>query len=178
MTHRPPSETSAPASLHLLAPLSENFSNYRSKAPAMPPQFPSIQSFFGRSPSLRTPNPTTSSSSSATEADPPRSSSPGDGFSASAIDAVLHPSGLPKWNPPKEYPEVEIGALVPGPGCVTVEGRIVNFYDQVCGSKMPRAARGCLRCVVGDGTGFVVVGYRFRVLCWIYHRRIILTQTG
>lgn len=37
----------------------------------------------------------------------------------------------------------------------------MNFYDQVCGSKMPRAARGCLRCVVGDGTGFVVVGYSF-----------------
>lgn len=48
---------------------------------------------------------------------------------------------------------------MPGPGCLTVVGRVVNFYDRVNGSKMPRAAKGCLRCVVGDGTGFVVVGY-------------------
>ncbi|MCJ1298884.1 hypothetical protein MMC08_001675 [Hypocenomyce scalaris] len=124
----------------------------------MAPQFPSIQSFFGREPSVRTEKPKVRPSATETgEASSCSPGAPGDGFTASEIDDVLHPAGLPKWNPPKEYPEIDIGALVPGPMCVTIMGRIVNFYDQVNLMKMPRAAKGCLRCVVGDGTGFVVV---------------------
>lgn len=127
----------------------------------MPPQSPSIQSFFPREPSLRTQIPAAASSAPA-PADPRSSSphAPGDGFNGADVDPVFHPAGLPAWHPPKEYAEVEIGALVPGPACVMVTGRVVNFYDRVNGSAggMPRAARGCWRCVVGDGTGFVVVG--------------------
>ena len=46
---------------------------------------------------------------------------------------------------------------MPGPGCVMVMGRVVGLGERVVGSKLVRAARGCLRVVVGDGGGCVVV---------------------
>ena len=157
-------QASTPHSVRLFIP-----PNDCGKKPFMAPQFPSIQSFFGREPSVRTEKPKVRPSATETgEASSCSPGAPGDGFTASEIDDVLHPAGLPKWNPPKEYPEIDIGALVPGPMCVTIMGRIVNFYDQVNLMKMPRAAKGCLRCVVGDGTGFVVVGLlQCRVVRWV-----------
>ena len=114
----------------------------------MPPQAPSIQSFF---------QPEVPSSSS----HKPYKRTAGkmdtnDGFTSSEVEATLHPS-LHKWQPRAIYTAVDIGSLVPGPGCVTLVGRIVNFYDQTMNSKSPQAAKGCLKVIVKDDTGAFTV---------------------
>lgn len=81
---------------------------------------------------------------------------PSDGFTEEEVDAVLHPR-LYTWRPQAEYHDVDIRSLVPGPGCVALTARIVNFYDQVTPSKMPQAAKGCLKVIVKDDTGAMVV---------------------
>lgn len=48
-------------------------------------------------------------------------------------------------------------SLNPGPGCVALEGRIVNFYDQATPSKMPQAAKGCLKLIMRDDTAALSV---------------------
>ncbi|KAK5006171.1 hypothetical protein LTR60_006045, partial [Cryomyces antarcticus] len=110
----------------------------------MAAQPPSVQSFFqGSSPR---PSPASKKSASSTI-------EPGDGFTAEEIDAVLHPKATASWTPDKDYEEVDIGSLVPGPQCVTFVGRVVNFYNQTSLSKMPRAAKGCVKVIVKDDTG-------------------------
>lgn len=108
-------------------------------------QYPSIQSFF---PFVNPPP---------TKEDFDTSAKAGDGFTAEEIEAVIHPK-LGSWVPQQKYVEVEIGSLVPGYQRMTFMGRIVNFYDQQTPSKMPNAARGCLKVVVKDGSGALVVG--------------------
>lgn len=115
----------------------------------MSPQFPSIQSFFQTevSPKKR---PAT--------ADPP--SEAGDGFTLEEIEATLQPE-LHKWQPRAHHEETEIGSLVPGPGCVALMGRVVNFCDQAILSKAPQAAKGCLKLVLKDDTGALMVPFTF-----------------
>ncbi|KAL2357179.1 hypothetical protein BJ546DRAFT_1024446 [Cryomyces antarcticus] len=114
----------------------------------MAAQPPSVQSFFqGSSPR---PSPASKKSASSTI-------EPGDGFTAEEIDAVLHPKATASWTPDKDYEEVDIGSLVPGPQCVTFVGRVVNFYNQTSLSKMPRAAKGCVKVIVKDDTGALTV---------------------
>lgn len=48
---------------------------------------------------------------------------------------------------------------MPGPGCVAFMGRVVNFYDQATLSKAPQAAKGCLKVVVKDDTGALMVPF-------------------
>ena len=84
------------------------------------------------------------------------SCSSSDGFTAQEIESALHPV-LHKWQPRGKYEDVDIGALVPGPGCVALIGRVVNFYDQATPSKKPHAAKGCLKVIVKDDTGAIVV---------------------
>jgi len=40
-------------------------------------------------------------------------------------------------------------------------GRIVNFYDQTTTSKMPKAAKGCLKMIMKDDTGALTVSLIF-----------------
>lgn len=112
--------------------------------PAMAPQFPSIQSFF---------QPEVSPTKSKASSSPPIEV--GDGFTAGEVEATLHPSGLPKWQPRGTYDEADIESLVPGPRCVALMGRVVNFYDLHTPSKKPRAAKGCLKLAVKDDTGTI-----------------------
>ena len=107
-------------------------------------QFPSIQSFF--QPEVST----------AQVQVPTPPSEAGDGFTSEEITSVLEPT-LHEWHPRNAYEDTEIGALVPGPGCVTLTGRIVNLYDQQVLGEAPKAARGCLRLLVKDDTGVVSV---------------------
>lgn len=88
---------------------------------------------------------------------------PSDGFTGDEIDSVLYPK-LHRWQPRVEYQDVDIGSLVPGPGRVALTARIVNFYDQVTPSKMPRAAKGCSKVIVKDDTGAMVVSLQFPLL--------------
>ena len=87
-----------------------------------------------------------------------------DGFTSSEVEAAFHPA-LHNWQPRMTYDEVDIGSLVPGPGCVAVMGRVVNFYDQTMNSKMPQAARGCLKVIVRDDTGAFAVNAQFSGRC-------------
>jgi hypothetical protein len=128
----------------------------------MAPQFPSIEAFFQ-------PIPSTSQAASLLTSSPsltllPSSplstvvpSSPGDGFSDGEVDAVLNPQIDPSWTPDHEYAEFNIAALEPGPRCVVVRGRIVNFYDRMTPNKRPKAAKGCVKLVLKDDTGAVTV---------------------
>ena len=79
-----------------------------------------------------------------------------DGFTSSEVEVAQHPL-LHKWQPRTTYNEVDIGSLVPGPGCVALMGRVANFYDQTMNSKSPQAAKGCLKVIVKDDTGAFVV---------------------
>ena len=113
----------------------------------MPQQFPSIQSFF---------QPEVSPARKGKTSSPP--SGAGDGFTAEEVDATLHPPTLHRWQPRGTYKEVDIETLVPGPGCVALMGRVVNFFHLQTPSKAPHAAKGCLKLVVKDDTGALVVG--------------------
>ena len=114
----------------------------------MAPQITSIQSFF--QPEVPTAQKT---HKRATHHQPPDT---GDGFTSSEIEAALHPA-LQKWQPRTAYAETDIGNLVAGPGCVALIGRVVNFHDIATPSKMPHAAKGCLKLTVKDDTGAFTV---------------------
>ena len=115
----------------------------------MSPQFPSIQSFF--QPEISpTNNPATTTPSYET----------GDGFTVEEIEATLQPK-LHKWQPRGSYEETEIGSLIPGPGCIALMGRVANFYDQATPSKAPQAAKGCLKVIVKDNTGALMVPFAY-----------------
>jgi hypothetical protein len=70
---------------------------------------------------------------------------------------VLHPTLDTSWIPTQNYEELEIGDLDAGPRCVTFIGRIVNLYDQATPSKAPKAAKGCIKLIVADGSGALTV---------------------
>lgn len=114
----------------------------------MAPQNVSIQSFFQPEvPSVRNPQ------KPAIHQQLPDT---GDGFTPSEIEAATHPN-LHRWQPRTAYQETNIGDLLAGPGCVVLMGRVVNFFDQATPSKMPQAAKGCLKVVVKDDTGAIDV---------------------
>lgn len=112
----------------------------------MAPQFPSIQSFFEKDPSPR----------KSQDVSCNLQAELGDGFTEAEVDTALHPK-LHTWLPHVEYEHMDIGSLIPGPGCMALVGRIVNFYDQSTPSKRPQAAKGCLKVIVKDDTGAMTV---------------------
>lgn len=112
----------------------------------MPAQFPSIQSFF---------QPEVSPGKKDKASRLPLAA--GDGFTAAEVEATICPPCLPQWQPRGTYNEVDIETLIPGPGCVTIMGRVVNFFVLGTPSKAPHAAKGCLKMVVRDDTGALVV---------------------
>lgn len=116
----------------------------------MAPQFPSIQSFF---------QPEVSPTKTKAPSSPP--SVAGDGFTAAEVEATMHPTSLHKWQPRGTYDDTDIESLSPGPRCVALMGRVVNFYNLHTPSKRPQAAKGCLKLVVKDDTGILDVSTRF-----------------
>ncbi|MCJ1286437.1 hypothetical protein MMC26_005782 [Xylographa opegraphella] len=112
----------------------------------MASQFPSIQSFFEKE------IPAKKGRTRGSD----RQIDTNDGFSEDEVQRTLHPT-LHRWNPRNEYEDSEISSLVPGPGCRALQGRVVNFYQQQTPSKKPQAARGCLKVVVKDDTGTLMV---------------------
>lgn len=85
---------------------------------------------------------------------------PGDGFNEAEVEAVLHPTVAENWLPSQEYDELEIASLIPGPRRVVFKGRIANFHHQATTSKRPRAAKGCVKIIVKDNTGAIMVSIR------------------
>lgn len=119
----------------------------------MPAQFPSIQSFYPL-----TSSPSKGSSSPAKDSSDTSPADIADGFTSSEVDTVLYPSPH-SWTPPRDYDDAEIETLVPGPQPVHLTVRIVNFFDQQTPSKMPQAAKGCIKIIVKDDTGAMTVLY-------------------
>lgn len=122
----------------------------------MAPQSASIQSFFKSS------KPGTSHAHAQPVASgQTQQKEPGDGFTNAEVDAVLHPVIDESWVPAQDYEEFEIANIVPGPKCVTIQGRVANFYDQNTPSKKPRAAKGCVKIIVKDDSGALTVSLYF-----------------
>lgn len=112
----------------------------------MAPQFPSIQSFFKPE------------SSSPQKFNINEASMIGDGFIVDETEASRKP-GLQSWQPRGDYKEVEIQSIFPGPGSVRLVGRVVNLFDQRGLGHMPNSAKGCLRLMVRDDAGAILVLY-------------------
>lgn len=93
----------------------------------------------------------------------------GDGFTHEEVEATLKPS-LHKWQPRCEYNELDIGSLEPGPGCVMLVGRVVNLYNEEKLSKTPNGAKGCLKLIVKDDTGALLVPHSYPELLEILSR--------
>ena len=123
---------------------------------------PSIQSFFQKEvPTVRPPKPAK-----------PVEATAGDGFTSSEIESALH-AELHPWQPRCEYKDIDIGNLEPGPGCVAIQGRVVNLYEQPFASKMPHAAKGCLNLLVKDNTGVMRVRIYYAWRSYIADNRAV-----
>jgi hypothetical protein len=82
----------------------------------------------------------------------------GDGFTDEELVRVPSTVNSDGWTPGKEYDRVEIAFLTGGPRPVLIQGRVVNFYDQLSSAtKKPNAANGCLKMIVKDDTGAISV---------------------
>ncbi|KAF2736092.1 hypothetical protein EJ04DRAFT_598839 [Polyplosphaeria fusca] len=136
----------------------------------MPPQYPSIQSYYSSS--------TAKSSSSQLPPSPLPSSStghqPGDGFTAEELETSVQPLSA-QWTPPQKYEEIEIGLLEPGPKHLTFKGRVVNFYNQLKPSKKPQAAQGLLKIMVGDHTGAITIRLYYSEIDYKVHLGQLVT---
>lgn len=118
-----------------------------SKAKAKPPSsaqsHPSIQSFYRKE--------------VATSSFPAASSSPtknGDGFT----EQELQDDPLTRqWNPEREYDEVTIAELIPGPRAVTFGGRIVNLSTRMGSSPKQPKATGWHFLIVKDDLAAISV---------------------
>lgn len=96
--------------------------------------FPSIQSFFSREVALEGED----ASSSPTN--------PGDGFTSSEVEAVVHPSSRP-FRPSRQYDTCPIAELYTGMHNYRITGRLVNFSS----------ATGYYFLVLSDGTAAIAV---------------------
>jgi hypothetical protein len=105
---------------------------------------------------------------------------PDNGFTSSEHVRSISFSTLSQWSPERDYEEVSIGDLCPGPRWVTFTCRVVNIYDQAIESKMPHSAKGCLKVLVKDKSAAVLIklwyatiAYDLRLgnllTCWTTH---------
>ncbi|CAL8575583.1 hypothetical protein XPA_001498 [Xanthoria parietina] len=109
-----------------------------------PPQSSSIQSFF------QPETPSTQPAVADLEED-------GNGFTTTEVKAFLY-STPHAWKPRIQYEDVQIGKLAPGPRCVHLVARVVNFYDPPTStSNLPHPAKRCLNVLVRDDTGMIKV---------------------
>ncbi|PBP20570.1 putative Inositol-3-phosphate synthase [Diplocarpon rosae] len=88
---------------------------HRSPELTMKTSYPSVQSFYEKE--VQADNEITDASSPV---------KPGDGFTEGELSDALDPLSR-KWNPEREYEELSIERLVPGPHAVTFVGRVVNL---------------------------------------------------
>lgn len=80
----------------------------------------------------------------------------GDCFNSAEVEATTNPTPR-TWKPPGQYADVQISKLVPGPAPVCLLGRLVNFYDQPTPERMPPTAKGCLKLLMKDDTGTMMI---------------------
>lgn len=82
----------------------------------------------------------------------------GDGFTEDELASAIDPLNR-KWDPEKEYEELSIDQLIPGPRAVTFVGRIVNLSTRFGSNpKQPRAT-GWHFMIIKDDSGAISVSY-------------------
>jgi hypothetical protein len=113
----------------------------------MTPTHPSVQSFYKRE--VRVQN---------TEAPEAKSAKPGDGFTEVELADALDPLNR-KWNPEREYEELNISQLVPGPRAVTFCGRIVNLKTVHGRNQKQPKASGWHFLIVKDDSAAISVRF-------------------
>jgi hypothetical protein len=106
---------------------------------------PSIQSFY--KPEVRNPQAVPQIS---------EPTKPGDGFTEEELADALDPLHR-QWNPEREYEEISISQLIPGPRAITFVGRIVNLKT-VAGrcAKQPKASGFHILIVKDDSAAISV----------------------
>ena len=111
------------------------------------PEKLSIQAFY---------KPEVRGATTSAQAAPPSPAKAGDGFTEEELADALDPLHR-KWDPEREYEEVGISGLVPGPRAVTFVGRVVNMRTMLGrDAKMPKA-RGWHGIVLRDDEGAISV---------------------
>lgn len=115
----------------------------------MAPPYPSIQSFYKR----EVPKPDE-------EAEGPAPENIGDGFTEEELAEALDPLTR-RWNPEREYEELDIGQLSPGPKAVTFVGRVVNFNTVYGRSQKQPKASGWHYMVIKDDTASISASVSF-----------------
>lgn len=111
----------------------------------MKTSYPSVQSFYKRE--------VQGERESATDTSPVKA---GDGFTEEELSDALDPLSR-KWNPEREYEDMSIAQLIPGPRAVTFVGRIVSlttFFGHT--PKQPKAA-GFHSLIAKDDSGAISV---------------------
>lgn len=106
--------------------------------------YPSFQSFYKRE------------HASEKETTRPASVKPGDGFTEDELAGALDPLSR-KWNPDREYEELPIYQLIPGPKAVTFCGRIVNIYTTSGRSTKESKASGWHHLIIKDDSAAIAV---------------------
>lgn len=117
----------------------------KAKAAATTQSHPSIQSFFSKE--------VDTSSSPAASSSPTK---PGSGFTEAELESAADPLTR-QWNPEKEYDEVTIAELIPGPRAVTFGGRIVNLSTKFGSSPKQPKATGWHFLIVKDDLAAISV---------------------
>ena len=115
----------------------------------MAPSYPSVQSFYKRE---------ISKPVEKQEAENPESVKVGDGFTEEELAEALDPLTR-KWNPEREYDQMGIGKLVPGPKAVTFVGRVVNFSTVFGRSQKQPKAAGWHYMILKDDSAAISVCY-------------------
>tara|TARA_R110002033_G_scaffold161214_1_gene197663 strand:+ start:602 stop:1003 length:402 start_codon:yes stop_codon:yes gene_type:complete len=111
----------------------------------MKTSYPSVQSFYKRE--------VQSETESAIDASPIKA---GDGFTEEELSDALDPLSR-KWSPEREYEEMNIAQLIPGPRAVMFVGRVVNLSTFFGHSpKQPKAA-GFHSLIAKDDSGAISV---------------------
>ncbi|EPE27351.1 Nucleic acid-binding protein [Glarea lozoyensis ATCC 20868] len=117
----------------------------------MPSSYPTIQSFY---------QPELPASTSIPEPTSSQPSPPGDGFTESELLAAQDPLTRP-WNPTREYTQLTISSLVPGPLPVTFNGRIVNLSTIRGTSQKEKSAAGWHYLLIKDDSSVISVKLYF-----------------
>jgi hypothetical protein len=84
----------------------------------------------------------------------------GDGFTEDELASAIDPLNR-KWDPEKEYEELSIDQLIPGPRAVTFVGRIVNLNTRFGSNPKQPKATGWHFMVIKDDSAVISVS------CWV-----------
>ncbi len=136
---------------HFINQLRQN-PNIVSTPPSTMKTYPSVQSFYKREVQADK------------EAAIDLSTEPGDGFTKGELSDALDPLSR-KWNPEREYEELNVGQLVPGPHAVTFVGRIVNLSTFFGKSPRQPKAAGFHSLIVKDDFAAISVCLYVSICC-------------